>query len=103
MAVQSIAIGTVFGRLTVIGEAELLVRPNGKKSSRSLVRCECGTEKTLRNATLKNGTTQSCGCSKVKHGKWDSAEWKIWAGIKTRCTNPKYHKYADYGGRGITV
>lgn len=26
----------------------------------------------------------------------------IWAGIKTRCTNPKEPSYANYGGRGIT-
>lgn len=27
----------------------------------------------------------------------------IWAGMVNRCTNPKHERYADYGGRGITV
>lgn len=30
-------------------------------------------------------------------------EWRCWASIKTRCTNPRYSKYKDYGGRGIKV
>lgn len=29
--------------------------------------------------------------------------YKIWANIKQRCTNPNQPRYADYGGRGITL
>ena len=29
--------------------------------------------------------------------------YKIWANIKQRCTNPAHPRYADYGGRGITL
>ena len=105
MAVQSIAIGTVFGRLTVIGEGELLVNPNGKKSSRSRVRCECGVERVVVNSALKSGNTKSCGCSRgeEQHGKSQSPEYAVWRTMKDRCTNPNHISYANYGGRGITV
>ena len=29
--------------------------------------------------------------------------YRIWANIKQRCTNPNNPRYADYGGRGITL
>ncbi|MGV6475391.1 hypothetical protein [Azotobacter vinelandii] len=29
--------------------------------------------------------------------------YKSWSSMLTRCTNPGNRKYADYGGRGITV
>lgn len=29
--------------------------------------------------------------------------YRIWANIKQRCTNPNHPRYADYGGRGITL
>ena len=40
---------------------------------------------------------------KAKHGMHNTRLYRIWRGIKQRCTNPNYHSYADYGGRGITV
>ena len=30
-------------------------------------------------------------------------EYKVWAGMKQRCSNPKSANWFDYGGRGITV
>lgn len=29
--------------------------------------------------------------------------YRIWADMRTRCNNPNFTKYADYGGRGISV
>jgi hypothetical protein len=29
--------------------------------------------------------------------------YDIWSRMKNRCENPKYFRYFDYGGRGITV
>jgi len=37
------------------------------------------------------------------HGKTDSPEYRSWRMMKSRCTNPNFAKYADYGGRGIKV
>ena len=29
--------------------------------------------------------------------------YRIWQGMKKRCTNPNYEPYKNYGGRGITI
>jgi len=29
--------------------------------------------------------------------------YKVWRGMIRRCHNKAYHRYHDYGGRGITV
>lgn len=51
--------GTVFGRLTVIGEAP----QRGVHGKRAMsCRCECGTEKTVNLDNLRGGHTRSCGC-----------------------------------------
>src|SRR5215468_2255045 len=33
----------------------------------------------------------------------DLPEWKVWCGMKQRCSNPNETCYRNYGGRGITV
>ncbi len=43
-----------------------------------------------------------------KHGhasraKGESSEYMSWTKMKFRCTNPKYHAYDKYGGKGIKV
>jgi hypothetical protein len=40
---------------------------------------------------------------RVKHGASKSRLYRIWAGMKERCRNPKCKAYRYYGGRGITV
>lgn len=30
-------------------------------------------------------------------------EYRTWAGMRDRCSNPKAKNYGNYGGRGITV
>lgn len=37
------------------------------------------------------------------HGRSRTRTYRIWAGMKARCTNPREPRYSDYGGRGITV
>ena len=52
-------VGQKFSRLTVIGEAEC----RGKlQQSFWLCKCDCGKEKIVRGASLKNKNTTSCGC-----------------------------------------
>jgi HNH endonuclease len=53
-------IGTVFGRLTVIGPMERMALPT-KSACGVPVRCTCGATKTVAIADLKRGT-KSCGC-----------------------------------------
>jgi hypothetical protein len=53
-------IGQKFGRLTVIEQDKEKIR----KSIAWICKCECGQMISVRGATLKNGHTTSCGCSK---------------------------------------
>lgn len=99
-------IGRVFGRLTVIERAE-----NRGKEPCWVVVCNCGSTRSVLGSSLRSGQTRSCGClarevtaSRSKtHGMAKSPEWKIWASIKFRCSNPSFTGWRDYGGRGISV
>ena len=67
---------------------------------------------------LRYGRTRSCGCLKSfvssrnlalhhrphpTHGRSHTRIYYVWQGMIGRCTRPTHTKYADYGGRGITV
>ena len=39
----------------------------------------------------------------MTHNKSLSPEFRTWAAMKTRCTNPNQRQWKDYGGRGITL
>lgn len=108
MLARGSLVGLRFGRYFVIEEAETLRRSN-QTEPRSLCRCDCGTIKIVRNAHLRSGKVVSCGCHSqeraTKHGQAHpkSREYSQWASMVARCTNPNNPKFADYGGRGITV
>lgn len=98
-------IGSVFGRLTVIGDVDT----TGPRYVR--VKCECGSEKESRLDSLTRGVTVSCGCKKKEHnfrhghrrsGVQDPT-YTSWDSMWQRCTNPNSPTYAYYGGRGISV
>lgn len=98
-------IGAVFGELTVLRiDRE---RDTGEGGGLFFVcKCTCGTERLFRSTYLKAGKATHCGCRRkvhpsVTHGRSKSAEYKIWAGIKTRCYNPRATIFSYYGGRGI--
>ena len=93
-----------FGRLTVIEPTEKRV------SHRSVVWrcvCGCGNECFVSSFNLRNGHTKSCGCLKLGiitiHGKSHTREYKSWWHMIDRCENSKNPKFANYGGRGISV
>lgn len=81
-----------------------------KKGNRYwLLKCSCGEMYNAPTGRLNNGGVKSCGClqkervSKLfrKHG-FSGTHWqKIWAGINSRCYDPKNRNYKNYGGRGI--
>lgn len=93
-----------FGRLLIIGEA-----PSRKGHKQMLCKCDCGAEKVVAFSSLKAGLTRSCGCLRretkatQKHGLSDTRTYKIWCQMRRRCLSPTNPRYADYGGRGITV
>jgi hypothetical protein len=96
--------GQVFGRWTAIYRME-------GRPCRWWCRCECGTERPVRQDLLMIGDATSCGkgaCSdEFKHGHTvdgvPSLEYSSWANMKQRCLNPNNTSYEDYGGRGITI
>lgn len=98
--------GERFGRLTIVKEVE-----QWHKRRSFLCRCDCGNIKVVNLAKLRSGNTQSCGCYQAEsrklhtktHGYSKTRIYRIWAGIKERCLNPKNHIFKYYGGRGISV
>jgi hypothetical protein len=102
--------GQVFERLTVRCLDE---ERSTKKKKYWICDCECGGEISTRTDTLNCGRSKSCGCYrgevlkenafKEKHGMWGTRFYKIWDGIKNRCTRPTHRSYPRYGGRGIKV
>jgi len=47
--------------------------------------------------------TLRMGIKRVAHGLSKTREYRIWATIKQRCTNPAVACYRHYGGRGVTM
>jgi len=100
--------GKRFGRLTVIGQAE--VRDKHGRVLWNLL-CDCGKEVCYETGRFKYGNTNSCGCyrqEKVgnehrKHGLSKTPIYQCWVAMKKRCQNPKSSDYYLYGERGIKV
>lgn len=97
-----------FGRLTVLKRAE-------NRYGRAFWVCKCGCPSgnivIVDGAKLRNGETKSCGCyqaecrgkASITHGMTGTRLLREWDAMKRRCYNKNYHRYADHGGRGITV
>lgn len=68
-----------------------------------LCECNCGTVKGVRRYNLLYSVSKDCGCSKRTHGMTGTPEYRTWAGMINRCTNPNEPGWDNYGGRGITV
>ena len=98
----------------------------GRKFSRLLVleyvgsslwrcKCDCGNEALALGSQLRNERHKSCGCLKreriiarsSKHGHktrtGTTPTYQSWSNMIRRCTNPDHPRWADWGGRGITV
>jgi hypothetical protein len=99
--------GQRFGRLAALG-------PVGKDRWGCLLwlcRCDCGNLTTAVTSNLISANTRSCGCLVQEgvyaysrtHGKTKTPTHYLWTNIKTRCLNPNYKQFNDYGGRGITL
>lgn len=103
-------IGEKYNRLTVISEAP---RRNGRRYLNCV--CDCGNETTVSYSNLVGGQVKSCGCLKKEiasaaatnrnyiHGEEGTHLYRVWSGMKTRCSNPKHVFFNRYGGRGISV
>ena len=99
--------GQRFGRLVVKERSS-----NGPKGmARWVCHCDCGNMRVVRGSHLLQGKILSCGClgaerrraSRVIHGLNETPEHIVWMRMIGRCTNPKDHRFAYYGGRGVYV
>lgn len=94
--------GQVFSRLTVIDYA-------GRRGRKSLWNClcECGSTKVLLGTAISHGSIKSCGClryervneSSTSHGLSQTPEYRVWADMWQRCTNPNHKAYGEYASR----
>lgn len=98
--------GHKYGRLTVLNESTPAAYPRKWDCL-----CECGNNKTILGASLRNGRTQSCGClnkeqvtsASTIHGGHGTRMYRVWLNMKQRCGNVKHTAYSFYGALGITV
>lgn len=103
--------GQRFGRLLVLEKAETHITPSGQKIAQFLCHCDCGREVIICARSLREGTTQSCGCFRkeeaarkhYRHGGSYSSLYAVHREMKQRCSNPKNRNYKWYGARGIRV
>lgn len=105
----TVPLGSRFGRLVVVE------RIQDAKNTTYLAACDCGGATRVQSIDLRNGKTRSCGClgrerriaGVTKHGHSRTSGWhplyRRWLTMKSRCYNPRFPKYKDYGARGIFV
>lgn len=92
------AIGQRFGRWTVISDVP---RNDSLSNACWNVRCECGATGFIKGIALRNGESSACmSCGHADHGMTNTKVWRAWAGMRSRCRDPKRK---DYCGRGISV
>lgn len=93
-------------RWLILGKA-----PNRGTIRYWLCRCDCGTERAVRQGSLRTGKSRSCGCHKSdvtsarnrRHGADRTPEHRAWVGAKQRCYRVNSQDYKDYGARGIRM
>lgn len=107
----SLKIGDPFHRLRVVGPPTVETVATERRYCVYPCECECGNTLTVRYPALVTHNTKSCGCLQkdkvrarsVTHGMTDTRLYRIWSNMRTRCGNPNFPRYKDYGGRGITI
>lgn len=107
-----VKIGTIFGYWLVLGEADPLVYPNGRR--KRLIVCKCTacseTIEKVRYESLQQGLSTSCCLGKLRsqksrtvHGFRKHPIRSVHRNMLDRCYNIKNKHYKYYGGRGISV
>ena len=102
--------GQRFGSITVIRPA---VERDSSGGYRWNCRCDCGKVFDATAASLRYGSTKSCGCARLPHlietpphkthGGSRTRLYRVWRGMIDRCYYPSHNRYSLYGGRGIQI
>jgi hypothetical protein len=82
--------GQKFGMLTALEPVD---------SKEWLCSCDCGIIRIVWTSTLTECQKPNCGC--LRHYMHRRPTYRSWESAKARCRNPRHHKWALYGGRGI--
>jgi hypothetical protein len=96
--------GQRFGCWTVIG-----LSYRERHAAYWLCRCDCGTERPVRQYSLEISRSTGCGCvpSRLRHGRARrgkrSSEYVCWMAMIRRCGRLTGKDFERYAGRGITV
>lgn len=106
-----IDIGQAYGLLTVVVTGPCAA--DGRR--RWVCHCECGGSALVTQGNLRAGRTRSCGCLRplrtrealTTHGGGRASQrhplYATWLSMRTRCRSPSFKRFAEWGGRGITV
>ena len=96
-------VGKRYGRVVVVSRAGSETGGGGTVATWN-VRCDCGVVWVARGGNLRSGRTTQCrSCASTKHALNETPEYRVWAGMIQRCTNPHNDEYRNYGARGIAV
>lgn len=98
--------GQRFTRLTVLSYEGT----NKNHHSKWKCICDCGETVISDIGSLRAGRTKSCGCltrykgeNRMRNGEYTHPLYKLWSGIKHRCSNKNLKKAHIYAKKGITV
>lgn len=98
-------IGNKYGKWTVLRFIDI-----HKNLPRYESQCDCGIKAIHQIFELRRGRSKQCTTchnreiakGNIKHGMYNTKQYKVWTAMLDRCRNPKSTSYKWYGGRGIT-
>lgn len=96
--------GKRFGMLTVLGlHPEKHIFKSGQWLYQWICRCDCGKEMLRYAWQLRRGHKKAHSCKLRLSSYSHPSEYRIWAGIKSRCLSKSNPGFPYYGGRGIQI
>lgn len=100
--------GQRFGYLTAL--ARHGTSTGRTKKATWLCRCDCGVEVVRESQSLRSihrPNAKHCGCrgneANRTHGMTGTRPYRIWSGMRRRCTDSNDKDFKNYGARGVTV
>lgn len=99
-------IGRTYGQLTILDVHEVRRTPKGGHVQMMLTRCTCGEERITTLTSLTRGKCYACKTCVRPHRHKVGYRHPLYATYRamlSRCQDPGYKAFKDYGGRGIQV